>query len=235
MERRIWIFLVVLLLGALGLLLIPKETETPARPVFSAQIVQTQTLTPTENQVISLPYSPEGWGLVVEGCICYDGPYMEDGTNAPVENVAGAILRNDSDRGISFAVLALEQGDKITYFTVTWLPPGQRVLVLAMDRGAYDPQPVTDCRVLGIRWDDFSSAPVEVLPGPEGSLQVTNLMVTRQEGICLRFKQYSEDYGMLLGGITQCVSIPVLMPREACLICPDGLDPENARLVAKVK
>ena len=235
MERRIWIFLVILLLGALGLLLLPKETETSARPVFSAQIVQAQALTPTENQVISLPYSPEGWGLVVEDCICYDGLYIEDGTNTPVRDVAGAILRNDSDRGISFAVLALEQGSKTTYFTVTWLPPGQRVLVLAMDRGAYEPQPITDCRVLGIRWDDFSSAPVEVLPGPDGSLQVTNLTVNRQVGICLRFKQYSEDYGMLFGGITQCVSIPALIPREACLIYPEAFDPKNARLVAKVK
>lgn len=235
MERFLWLFLLIALLGLLGFWFLPKEQEEVPRDFFVPQPALAQTEAPTESTAFSLPYAPENWNLVAEKLICYDGPYIEDGTNAPVSDVAGLVLHNAGDRGISFAVLALEQGSKTTYFTVTWLPPGERVLVLAMERAAYDPQPVTDCRVLGIRWDDFSSASVEVSVCPDNGLQITNLSVKQQEGICLRFKQYTEEYGMLFGGITQCVTIPVLMPRENRPIYPEEFDPENVRLVAKVK
>ena len=235
MERFLWLFLLIALLGLLGFWFLPKEQEENPRDIFVPQPAPAQTETPIENTAVSLPYAPESWDLVAEKLICYDGPYIEDGTNAPVSDVAGLILHNAGDRGISFAVLAVEQGSKTTYFTVTWLPPGERVLVLAMQQAVYDPEPVTDCRVLGIRWDDFASAQVEVSASPEGGLYVTNLTVKRQEQICLRFKQYTEEYGMFFGGITQCITIPVLMPGENRPIYPEEFDPEHSRLVAKVK
>ena len=233
MERKFWLFLLILLVGILGCWLFPKRQEVYIQDAVFIQGTQTPMSMPTGK--VFLPYEPESWGLIAEELICFDGPYIEDGTNAPVSGVAGLILHNAGDRGISFAVLALEQGTKTTYFTVTWLPPGERVLVLAMERAAYDSQPITGCRVLGIRWDDFASAPVEVTACPDQGLQVANLTVERQEGICLRFKKYSEEYGMYFGGITQCVKIPALLPRENCPVYPEEFDPQTARLVAKVK
>ena len=118
---------------------------------------------------------------------------------------------------------------------MTWLPPGERVLVLAMQRGVYDSRPLTGCRVLGIRWDDFASAPVSVRLCPEGGLEVTNLTISYQEEVCLRIKQYREEDGLLFGGITQCVKLPVLLPGEARRICLEDLGLENFKIVAKVK
>jgi hypothetical protein len=40
---------------------------------------------------------------------------------------------------------------------------------------------------------------------------------------------------MFFGGITQCVTIPVLMPGENRPIYPEGLDLKTARLVAWIK
>ena len=145
MGRKIWFYLLILLLGALGLLFWPKEHRHTPKAIIPEQSVQEEI--PTETTDFSLPYEPENWDLRVEKLICYDGPYIEDGTNAPVSGVAGAVLHNAGERGISFAVLAVEQGSRTTYFTVTWLPPGERVLVLAMQRGVYDSRPLTGCRV----------------------------------------------------------------------------------------
>ena len=235
MGRKFWLFLLILLVGILGCWLFPKKQEEYIQGAVFTQGMQTQMSIPKEEASFSLPYEPESWGLIAEELICFDGPYIEDGTNTPVSDVAGLILHNAGERGISFAVLALEQGTKTTYFTVTWLPPGERVLVLAMERAGYSSQPVTGCRVLGIRWDSFASAPVEVTACPDNGLLVANLTVERQEGICLRFKQYSEEYGMFFGGITQCVTIPALLPRENRPVSPEEFDPQTARLVAKVK
>lgn len=233
MGRRIWLFLLMLLFGALGILLWPEESKP--LPEFTTPVQPTRKNTPTEAVGFSLPYTPENWGLVVEELVCYDGPYIEDGTNTPVSDVAGIVLHNAGERGISFAVLALEQGGRTTYFTVTWLPPGERVLVLAMQRAVYSNEPVTECRVLGIRWDDFASAPVSVQICPEGGLEITNLTNSYQEEISLRLKDYREEYGMLFGGITQCIKVPVLPPGEVCLLYPEDFVSETARLVAKVK
>ncbi|MBE6960652.1 MAG: hypothetical protein E7448_08045 [Ruminococcaceae bacterium] len=233
MGRKIWLFLLILLLGALGLLFFPKERQhVPITPRRSQPMIEDA---PTEAAGVSLPYEPEEWDLIVEELISYDGPYIEDGTNAPVSDVAGVILHNAGDRGISFAVLALEQGNGTTYFTVTWLPPGERVLVLAMQRAAYSAEPITDCRVLGIRWDAFVSAPVSVQICPDGALEIRNLTIGYQEEVCLRIKQYWQEEGMYFGGITQCVKLPVLIPEEICVIYPEDFSPENAKIVAKVK
>lgn len=235
MERIILLFLLILLLGTLWMWLMPRKQQPISLAVASPQPVQMAVAAPTEGIEISLPYMPESWGLVVEELVCYDGAYIEDGTHAQVENVAGVILNNAGERGISFVVLAVEQGSRTIYFTATWLPPGQRVMVLAMERAAFDPQPITGCRVLGIRWDDFESAPVAVQVHPDAGLEVTNLTARRQEGVCLRFKLYMEDIDLFIGGITQCVQIAPLSPGETCLLFPEDFVPEQSQLVAKIK
>ena len=99
MGRKIWFYLLILLLGALGLLFWPKEHRHTPKAIIPEQSVQEEI--PTETTDFSLPYEPENWDLRVEKLICYDGPYIEDGTNAPVSGVAGAVLHNAGDRGIS--------------------------------------------------------------------------------------------------------------------------------------
>ena len=182
---------------------------------------------------ISLPHSMPQWGVELEGLLPYDGPYIEDNSNDPVANVAGLILRNTGQTGLSLIVLAVEQGEKTTYFSITWLPPGEAVLALAMERGAYSPDPITGIRVLGIRRQDFSTAPVEVRITPDG-WQVTNLSDTPLAGLHLRHKLYLQEQNLYFGGITQSVWL-LLQPGESRLVLPDNYDPERSKIVAAIK
>ena len=67
MERKIWMILLVLLLGIVGFWLMPKTPKDNMEDIFLPQSIQAQTVAPTENSAISLPYAPERWELVAEG------------------------------------------------------------------------------------------------------------------------------------------------------------------------
>jgi hypothetical protein len=235
MERKIQIGLLLLGLVALGVWLIPrrfqKDTNTP--PTTEPTCVQTEQ--PTENKEISLPYELEEMGLVVETLFSYEGNYIEDGSDEPVSDVTGAVVCNTSDRGISFAVFAVKQGDSTAYFTVTWLPPGQRVMVLAMERTPYTVAKITDCRLLGIRWEQFDSLPITVQLAENNGLVVTNTSTQRLKGGHLRYKWYMEEYGLYFGGITHCVLLPVLEAGEQYLLYPENYGPDTAQIVAGTK
>ena len=109
------------------------------------------------------------------------------------------------------------------------------MLVLAMGRGAYTADAITNCRILGIRWDDFESAPVKVQPYAQNVLEVTNQSPEPLEGGKIRYKWYMEEYGIYFGGITHGVQIPLLKPGESCLLYPENYGSETSRVVAVVE
>jgi hypothetical protein len=229
-----WMGLDLALLGVMGLGIFPREQEKiPEKPV--ALLTDPTKLPELTEPALKLPCAPEDWGLVVEDVFGYEGLYIEDGSFEPAENVAAVILHNAGQRGISFAVVALEQGTKTTYFSVTWLPAGERVLVLAMERGAYSDAPITGCRVLGIRWEDFDSASLQVQHLPENGFDVTNTLNAPQMGVRLRYKWYLQELGIYFGGVTHSVAIPPLAAGESYLIYPDTFGAEAIRVVANIK
>ena len=233
MGRIIWLGLVLVVISTFGMWALPPGSENGGKaadlPVESLKLPEM-----TES-ALQLPCEPENWSLVVEKSFGYDGPYIEDGSCEPVSNVAGVILHNAGQRGISFAVVALEQGEKTTYYSVTWLPAGERVLVLDMERKEFTDAPITGCRVLGIRWDDFSSAPVEIERLVDNGVEVTNLTQETLTGVRLRYKWYLEDYGIYFGGITQCLILPTLSAEERLIAFPETYGADAIRVVAKIK
>ena len=120
MGNKIWIWVIAALFGALGLAFAPREEE---KTRIEPPPRETTEITQATETALSLPYAPENWNLIVEQWVAYEGPYMEDGTGEPVSDVAGLVVQNTGERGIALLVLALEQGDRTTYFSVSWLPP----------------------------------------------------------------------------------------------------------------
>lgn len=229
MGRIICLGLLLAFMGALWLA--PKKLQRDASPQKpTAQAASPEQMT----RSVSLPYAMPQWGIAVEALICYDGPYIEDGTSDPVENVAGLVLRNTGETGLLLAVLAVEQGSKTTYFSATWLPPGEAVLALAMERSAYSSNPITAVRVLGIRRQDFVSAPVQVDEWEDG-LVITNRSDESLMGIRLRHKIYWQDRGIYFGGVTQSIWVPLLQPGESYLLYPENYDREKSKIVGIIK
>ncbi|MBE6975707.1 MAG: hypothetical protein E7439_00710 [Ruminococcaceae bacterium] len=184
---------------------------------------------------VSLPWRQEDLGVEIEELVAYEGPFLEDGSYEPVSDAAAIMLRNTGSRGISFCMVAVEMESRTLYFAVTWLPAGERALVLEHDGQVYTREAIAECRVVGIRWEEFESAPLQVTQLGEKELTVTNQSGQTLENSCLRHKLYVSQGDYYLGGFSFCTYLPILQPGESCRIRPENYGAETAKIVAKLK
>ncbi len=182
---------------------------------------------------LQLPCTLPDSGLVAEELICYDGPYWEDGSGEPVQNVAALMLYNPGERMVEFAAVSLGQGDRQRYFFAYRLPPKSRCLVLERNRMPYTDEEVTACRELSIRWEyqELSREQLNYL-GFGKKLTVINRESRQQDHITLWYKRYVEEGDYYLGGIAYSAHLFYLQPQECRVLTPDYYDAANTRVVA---
>ena len=124
-------------------------------PRSPSAVIFTEASEPSKPQpvLLAFPYTLPNSTLVVEEIVSYHGQYWEDGSGDMVENVAGLMIYNPTDRMIEFGAIALEQAGEQLYFFVYQLPPLSRCLVLERDRTTCRAQEITACRELSVRWE----------------------------------------------------------------------------------
>jgi hypothetical protein len=174
-----------------------------------------------ESQQSILPCALDS-GLMVEMLTDYEGPYMEDGSDEPVSGVAALMLRNTGTRDISSAMITVKQGHQVLHFYVTWLPAGQKVLVLEYDRQMYFNAPVTECASTGVRWESFypEGSMIWITEEGEQALTVVNCSAETASHVRLRYKTYIEDGDFYLGGFTYSVYVGNLASGECRTVYP---------------
>lgn len=203
----------------------PERSRDATEPQASAAPVQA-----AKEQIfpVTLPDS----GLIAEELIRYRGQYWEDGTGDTVENVAGLMLYNPTNRMIEFASFALEEEGQTLYFFVYHLPPMSRCLVLEHDRKTCTPETVTVCRELCIRWDyqELSREQIDyVCLGP--LMTVINRDARRQNHVTVWYKRYEKEGDYYLGGAAYSVHIFSLEPEERRTVRPEHYEAGSARIV----
>ena len=183
-------------------------------------------------QRVVFPCSLGNSGLVAEGMRAYDGLYLEDGSNDPVEGVAALMVYNAGSRDISSAMVTVEQNGKKLHFFLTWLPAGSRVLVLEYSRATYTSGQITGCSAAGVRWEAFYADGVTVEDGEYGQLLVTTKGGRLARNIRLRYKLYVMGEGYYLGGITYCTYVGILLSGESRDVAPQWYGVGHSRVVA---
>ncbi len=201
------------------------------------------TITPTiwreaaeEEQItaapLEFPMTPSGSTLVVEELMCYQGPYWEDGSGEQVENVAGLMISNPTNRMVEFAAFVLEQAGERLYFFAYCLPPMSRCLVLEYNKKACEPRCVTACQELCVRWDQQELARQQVdYVGLGPVMTVINRDARQLTHVTVRYKQYVKEEDYYLGGAVHSAHVFFLLPEERRAIMPEHYDAGHARIV----
>lgn len=234
MGRVLWVLLVVMTGFGIAVQSV-RQDRGYALPEFTPAREETTVTEGTEASAPrSLPCTLENGTLVAEELVEYEGPYLEDGSGEPVAGIAALMLHNTGNRGISSCAVAIQQGGRTLYFCATWIPAGARVLVLSCDRSVFSRAPVTDCRCIAVRWEDFYSAGpgVQVSQSPDGQLTVTNDTYEDLQRLCLRWKPYIQDGDFYLGGISRSIYIGTLSAGQTALIPREHASMDIANVVA---
>ena len=234
MGNKLWVVLAI----AIGIALTVSTGQRQERESLASFSPGIEQIAPTWQETIrlqrnSLPCVLDS-GLVAEKLMEYEGPFVEDTTNEPVSGVAALMLYNSGSRDISFGMVAVDQGEQVLHFFITWLPAGERALVLEHERTAYSKASVTGCRSEGLRWENFYTVDgaIDVSQSTHRELTAINCCTRTVNGIRLRYKMYQEEGDYYLGGITYSAYVGMLLPGESRAVSPAYHTAGSVKVVA---
>lgn len=142
-------------------------------------------------------------GLYITEVFPYTGPYVEDGTNDPCENICAVRLRNDTAEHYQYMEFELETESGVYDFSASTLFSGAQMTVLSKNKAAYTGAGVRSAKLV-------TSAPFTKTPTvhtdtleityTDGIINVKNLTDGLLMNVYVYFKEM-DDFGYF-GGIT---------------------------------
>lgn len=157
-----------------------------------------------ENRQISFPYTIPNTSLVIESIASYDGIFLEDGSDTSVTGIYSMMLKNNGDKDVEYARIALScNGTPIT-FEVSDIPSGATVVAQEINKTAYQNGTYSNCSADLAESDGLEQSEdiVSVKEDPDGALTVTNLTDSQIPCVRIFYKFYMNDENAYVGGIT---------------------------------
>jgi hypothetical protein len=165
----------------------------------------------------------------------YTGPLFEDGSDADVSNVLALQFRNDGAQAVQYAEYVFDINGEEVAFKLSNLPAGQRCVVLAANRHAFNAGEV-------LKLKSRMVAQVETLPTADDQLLLVNnsdntitVMNLTDHNIPLArvfYKTYYAEQDSFIGGITYTVEIRnIPAGGSSGAIAPSHFSAEMSRFV----
>ena len=142
-------------------------------------------------------------GVRVVEMFSYNGPYIEDGSNEPCENVCAVRIENTSETHYRYLRFSIVTADGAYTFSATTLFAGARMTVLCENRAAYSKSTVLSNEILSIAlFDRTPTVHIDslLITYTDGFINVKNLTDETLSGVYVYYKD-TDDFGYL-GGIT---------------------------------
>ena len=184
----------------------PSESHVDPQPTGDSQTVGGNA--PTESDPMLLDQN-----LYIVKMGNFSGRYVEDGSDAQVENFCSVIVENRSERTLQLLQFKVIDGDRVYEFRLTTLPPGERAVVQELSRTTFVPgEALMRADVeLCVFFDKEPSLHEDVfaISGTENGIELRNLTDKEISGpIYVYYKTRTADgFG---GGITYRVTVPGL-------------------------
>ena len=169
---------------------------------------------------ISLPTVLSDTTLLLQNLYAYDGPFLENGSDAEVVNVAALQVCNIGDRELLKVHITLIMDTESYVFCGEHIPPGIPVVLLETDGKAFQKDGIIYCA----GWQETKTQePLEgiaVADRAMGTLVVTNLTNRTFYNVRVHYKSWLSPPDVYVGGITYEVQIPVLRPGQTEYLYP---------------
>lgn len=215
------------------------ETEAPDENTTKKPISEATTIrnAPEEKPSAAKKIDGSGYdlgdGIVLLDFTSYSGKYVEDGTDAEVENIAAITVENTGSKNIQYAEITVTVGGKDFLFNASTLLPGTKMTVLECNHAAYTEGDVTAC---GISVNaEFAEAPdtmtdrltVQLLDG------VVNVKNISDEDISTTVRIYIKNIedGVYFGGITYRISLDSIASGEIKQLSASHVSADNSKVV----
>lgn len=212
----------LLILGVAGGMLAASVLYISAEEVLLDDTVPQQDSEPIAAEIL-LPAPVQGTTLVAQKLSAYDGPFLEDGSDREVVNVAALQVRNTGSREVLQAYVVLQCGNTAFVFYGECMPPGETVVLLERNAAEYQPHSITGCtgwQITALTETDIQKQ-IAITDQAMGTLVVTNLTDRTLENVRLYYKSWLSPPDVYVGGIAYMAEVPVLLPGETKYLYPN--------------
>lgn len=208
--------------------LLPPEEQPPAVVIPPEKDPQTG-----EELGISFPCQIPGYDLTIEKMAPYNGMFVEDGSNANIENVAMLLVKNNGDFPVEYTQIRVVCGQEELLFDISALPVGEKLVVQEKTGKTILASDATSASALVVQRADMemSESKVQVIDNGDNTLTVKNLTNETISTVRVFYKYYMENEQLFVGGIAFTVRISRLGAGASVTVQPSHYTSQTSRVV----
>ncbi len=206
----------------------PPEDQPPAVVIPPEKNPQTG-----EELGISFPCQIPGYDLTVEKMEPYNGIFVEDGSNANIQNVAMLLVKNNGDFPVEYTQIRVMCGQEELLFDISALPAGEKLVVQERTGKAISEGKASSASALVVQRAnmEMSENKVQVIDNGDNTLTVKNLTDKTIPTVRIFYKYYMENEEVFVGGIAFTVRISRLGAGASMTIQPSHYTSQTSRVV----
>ncbi len=217
MTVKRFILLVTALAGFISVVFVLYVT---AERSFVLETGEPTAPTPTFD-TFSFPYSVGDSSIVLQAISAYEGPYLEDGSDDEVVDIAALKIYNSGMEEISNLYIELLWENGSFVFEGDHIPPDATVVLLERNRGLFHNYCYKACN---IRQEIFKMCDIQdqiaIAEEGLGTVTVTNLTDRTLLDVNVYYKSWLNPPDVYVGGITYKTEIPQLLPQQTVSLSP---------------
>ena len=182
---------------------------------------------------ISFPCQIPEYNLTIVKMAPYSGMFVEDGTNANVENVAMLLVENNGNYAVEYTQISVVCGQETLLFDISALPAGEKLVVQEKNGKSIPEGEIASATAMVVqRADmDMSESQVQVTDNGNNTLTIRNLTGKTIPTVRVFYKYYMEEEGLFVGGIAFTVRITRLGAGDSVTIQPNHYTSQTSRVV----
>ncbi len=220
-----------------------EATQAPTQPAEeqvtlpedppSSVVIPSEKDPQTGETEITFPCQVPGYGLVIEKLAPYNGMFVEDGSNANVQNVAMLMVHNKGDFPVEYTQISVNYGQETLLFDVSALPVGQKLVVQEKTGKTIPAGKVASATAMVVQRADMemSEGKVQVTDNGNNTLTIRNLTDQTIPTVRVFYKYYMEQEGIFVGGIAFTVRITRLGAGSSVTVQPSHYTSKTSRVV----
>lgn len=182
---------------------------------------------------VEFPCCTGQYGIVIQAVDRYCGPYVEDGSDEIVSDVASAVVYNSGEFILDAFVINLNTNTKTYRFEATMLLPGMRVSVLDINRSVWHGESIMDysCTARISQYQIQPLSAIELYPISGDEILLVNKYVLPVCNVSIFHKAWDESSGTYLGGVTYKTYIKNFRTGDRLVIKPIKYNRDQCKII----
>ncbi len=178
--------------------------------------------TTQQAQQLELPFTPADTDLVIEELTTYEGPFLEDGSNGEVSDVAALVVYNPLETAMEQANITVSTQTELLQFEGWFLPPKSRCVLLETNKKQYHYEPILDCagRQKLSEAVNLLGSTLVLREDTQDILSLENQSEKETGEIQLYYKTYLQQTDTYIGGITRQLQSDSILPGQSRQFSP---------------